>query len=382
MEQLTAFILNELQNLVVVASPSGKLTYVNKYTFDLLGLNSPQGNLFAYRNNLVNAKQITGEISQALNVSDQNRYEKPLLTGAGSMRWISWNVSRDEAGNLIGIGYDITEKKKAEIDLREKTLQLVEKQNEVISSIQYAQRIQEALLPEVKRLEKYFSGAMVYYKPRDYVSGDFYWLAKSGNFIFIAVADCTGHGVPGAMMAVMGNSFLNNAVKKHGVTNCHDILMEVDRELHMSLNHKGYGARDGMDLSLLRIDTETLQAQYCGAMRNALLFSKGSLTELKGSKYPLGFYDNVEKEFTNTDFVLEKGDRIYLFTDGYVDQFGGVQNENDREKKFRKNNFIELLQSLTDMPMGEQENYLDYVFENWKQHLPQTDDVTVLGVEI
>jgi serine phosphatase RsbU (regulator of sigma subunit) len=381
MELLTNFILNELQNLVVVASPSGQLKYVNNYTFDLLGLNYPEKNLFGYRKQLNNAKHITNEIlveyDPVKHTKTKNRFEKKIVAANGQTHWIMWNVSRSNEGNFVGIGYDITDKKLAEIKLQEKSYLLEQQQKDVISSIQYAQRIQESVLPDVNKLKKYFSGSFVLYKPRDYVSGDFYWIAKQENYIFIAVADCTGHGVPGAMMAVMGNSFLNNAVKKHGVVDCNKILYELDNEIQLNLNQKKNGARDGMDISIIRLNIATHELQFSGAMRGIFIFHNNELHEIKAAKYPLGFFDDIQKEFTNTNLRLTKGDKIYLTTDGYADQFGG---END--KKFNKKQFRELLYALSEMPIEEQEHYVDYVIQNWKQQTEQTDDITLFGLEI
>lgn len=381
MELLTNFILNELQNLVVVASPSGQLKYVNNYTFDLLGLNYPEKNLFGYRKQLNNARHIASEIlieyDPNKHKQNKNRFEKKLVAANGQTHWIMWNVSLSNEGNFVGIGYDITDKKLAEIKLEEKSYLLEQQQKDVISSIQYAQRIQESVLPDVNKLKKYFAGSFVLYKPRDYVSGDFYWIAKQENYIFIAVADCTGHGVPGAMMAIMGNSFLNNAVKKHGVVDCNKILYELDNEIQLNLNQKKNGARDGMDISIIRINTATHELQFSGAMRGIFVFHNKELHEIKAAKYPLGFFDDIQKEFTNTNLQLTKGDKIYLTTDGYADQFGG---END--KKFNKKQFRELLHALSEMPIDEQEHYVEYVIQNWKQQTEQTDDITLFGLEI
>lgn len=376
MELLNQFILNELQNLVVVASPSGQLKFVNKYTYDLLGLEYSRANLFENRYYLQNARSVTSQIIHELSLSlKQNQVERAFKTVNGQTRWIMWNVSQSADGNYVGIGYDITEKKLAELELKRQALLLEEQQREVVSSIQYAQTIQEALLPELGRLEKYVKGVFVLYKPRDLVSGDFYWMARTGRYFFVAVADCTGHGVPGAMMAVMGHSFLNNAVKKHGIEDCSRILQEVDNDIQVVLNQKNNGARDGMDISLVRIDVNTQQMQFSGAMRSAFILRNRELIELRAAKYPLGFFDDVQKKFTDEEVQLQENDRLFLFTDGYVDQFGG-----ELEKKFNRKRFRELLLTLGEMDASEQQQYLDYVFQNWKQNTPQTDDVTVLGL--
>lgn len=381
MELLTHYILNELQNLVVVASPAGQLKYVNKYTYDLLGMQYNRSNLFEHRYYLQNARSITSDIIVEV-MGDtaflqKNQVERSLKTVSGQTRWIMWNVSQSADGNYVGIGYDITEKKLAEMETRRQALLLEQQQREVVSSIQYAQNIQEAILPDLHELEKYFRGIFVLYKPRDFVSGDFYWTAQKDQHVFIAVADCTGHGVPGAMMAVMGNSFLNNAVKKHGLLNCDEILHEVDNEIQVVLNSRNKGARDGMDISLVRIDVYKRELQFSGAMRSAFVLRQQDLMELKASKYPLGFFDDVRKEFTNQEMDLHKGDQVFLFTDGYTDQFGG---END--KKFNKKRFRELLLGSRGMEAAELEHYLDYVLQNWKQQADQTDDITVLGLTI
>jgi serine phosphatase RsbU (regulator of sigma subunit) len=381
MELLANFILNELENLVVVASPQGNLKYINKYTFELLGLDPATNNLFELRQQISTAKKITHEImveyATVKSSPVKNHFEKKLFSSRGKSYWILWNVSQAADGDFVGIGYDITSKKEAELKLEQKSRLLEEQQQDVISSIKYAQRIQESVLPDIAKLEKYFTGTFVLYKPRDYVSGDFYWIAKQQNYIFIAVADCTGHGVPGAMMAVMGNSFLNNIVKKHSVTNCSNILHELDQEIQVNLNQKSNGARDGMDIALLRIDMNTLALQFSAAMRGAFVLRNGEVNELKPSKYPLGFFDDVEKVFENTNLQLQKGDKLFLTTDGYIDQFGG-----DRNKKFNKKRFVDLLLSMEGMTCSDQQHYMDYVFLNWKQQGEQTDDVTVLGIEI
>lgn len=377
MKLLNHYILNELQNLVVVASPTGQLKYVNKYTYDLLGLGYNRSNLFEHRYYLQNARSITNQIIVEVERPEKNQVERAFKTVNGQTRWIMWNVSRSADGNYVGIGYDITEKKLAELELQRQALLLQQQQKEVVSSIQYAQNIQEAILPDVKRLETYFKGVFVFYKPRDFVSGDFYWTARREKYLFIAVADCTGHGVPGAMMAVMGNSFLNNAVKKHGINDCDRILQEVDHEIQVVLNQKNKMARDGMDISLIRVNLETRELQFSGAMRSAFVLRNGELIELKAAKYPLGFFDDVQKTFFNHEMPLLENDRIFLFTDGYVDQFGG-----ENEKKFNRKRFRELLLSLGEMEAGEQQQYLEYVFQNWKQNTGQTDDVTVMGITI
>jgi len=367
-------VFNQLTNPVVIASPEGKLVFANDAVRNLILLSNEKPDTGLFRTYLKNIRAITHQL--ATDALQNDRLEFPLRY-KDEVRWILWSVSRSEDGDWIGVGTDVTEKRLRELEARHKNKELAYQQREVISSIQYAQRIQEAILPDISRLEKYFQGAFVYYQPRDIVSGDFYWTARKENFMFIAVADCTGHGVPGAMMSMMGYSFLDNAVRKRGLTTCSEILTEVDNEIQVVLNQNNNEARDGMDISLVRIDLTSLQLQFAGAMRAGYILRDDVLLELPASKYPLGFFDHIEKVFTNQDFQLKAGDNLFLFTDGVVDQFGG---END--KKFNKKRFKEVLGFLGQLPSEEQGQYVEYVFQNWKQQTEQTDDVTVLGITI
>lgn len=375
MDLLTQNVFDQLSNPVVVASESGQLIFANAAVIKLIGQEGGvkiSGRIVrAYLNDI---QTVTRQL--ALEASDNDRLEFPIRH-AGELRWILWSVSKSEQGDWIGIGTDITENRLKELESQRANKLLAFEQEEVRSSIQYAQRIQEAILPDVSRLERYFQGAFVYYQPRDIVSGDFYWMTRKDNYVFVAVADCTGHGVPGAMVSMMGYSFLDNVVRKRGVLSCGEILKEVDNEIQVVLNQHNNGARDGMDISLVRINLETLELQFAGAMRAGYVLREDVLLELQASKYPLGFFDHIVKNFENTEMRLKSGDHLFLFTDGVVDQFGG-----ELDKKFNKKRFKEVLTFLGELPSDEQGAYIDYIFQNWKQQTEQTDDVTVLGIAI
>jgi len=219
---------------------------------------------------------------------------------------------------------------------------------------------------------------LFYFKPRDIVSGDFYWFKQIGNYTVYAAADCTGHGVPGAFMSMLGISFLNEIVTKTRFDKPSDILDKLRKKVKTSLRQTGKDneSKDGMDIALCIIDNEKLILEYAGAYNPAYIIRKGELHELKATRNPIGIYFK-EKPFENHEFQLQKDDIIYTFSDGYVDQFGG-----ENISKFKSKNFISLLLEISDKPMPEQKHILDEIILKWKGKLEQTDDIIVFGVKI
>jgi len=256
--------------------------------------------------------------------------------------------------------------------------EIEEVHKEVTDSINYAKRIQEAVLPISELSRSVLGEHFVLFKPKNIVSGDFYWTTKIENQLFVAVADCTGHGVPGAFMSMLGISFLNEIVQKQEIKKANQILNILRMEIINALQQKGLDGeqKDGMDISLLIVNSDTHECQWAGANNPLYIIAKGELTELHGDKMPIAIYPTM-KDFTNHGFVLQKGDRIYMFTDGFADQFGGPQG-----KKFKYKPFKELLTKNTSRPMSEQQSVLMETFLNWKGKLDQVDDVLVLGIKI
>ena len=210
------------------------------------------------------------------------------------------------------------------------------------------------------------------------MSGDYYWFYEDDRYKFIAAIDCTGHGVPGAMMSMVANSIFKEVFINKKLTDPSLILSGLDVELDKAINtSKDAIFNDGMDVALIRIDMLTNELVFSGAFRNIHISQNNELVELKGSRYPIGFYSGVTKYFENITVSLQKGDVVYLYTDGFIDQFGG-----ERNKKLNKSNFKELLKTIADMCLEEQEAFLDYSFNNWKQQHEQTDDVLVIGLKI
>ncbi len=264
---------------------------------------------------------------------------------------------------------------------------LYKQKQEIVDSINYAQRIQAAVLPSDEFMQEVLKEHFVFFKPRDIVSGDFYWIKKIKKFSFVVAADCTGHGVPGAFMSMLGSSFLNEIVTSRTLDSAGELLNRLRNKVKKSLHQKGAEGeqKDGMDLSLMIIDWETLEMQFAGAYNSIFIIRKKEdttseepyeLFKLKADRQPIGIYIR-EKNFTNHTFQLQKGDTIYALSDGYVDQFGG-----DTGGKFKSRRFQAMLLSFQDKTMEEQKHILGRTFTKWKRDTEQIDDVLIIGIRI
>jgi phosphoserine phosphatase RsbU/P len=251
-----------------------------------------------------------------------------------------------------------------------------EKQKEIIDSINYAKRLQDAILPPQKLIDEFIPQNFVLYKPKDIVAGDFYWAEKTADYFFIAAADCTGHGVPGAMVSVVCSNAMNRAVKEFNLTETGRILDKATDLVIATFEKSDEDVKDGMDISLLGIHLKTGKITWSGANNPLWYISNRELTEIKADKQPIGKSEN-RKAFTTHELVIDKGTMIYLFTDGYADQFGG-----EKGKKFKYKPFSEMLIANAKLPMELQRKNLDEKIEFWKSDLEQNDDICVIGVKI
>lgn len=263
-------------------------------------------------------------------------------------------------------------KQKEEVE-QQKTL-VEEKNKEITDSIEYAKRIQNALLPSESIIKENLKNSFVYYLPKDIVAGDFYWLSKEKNKILFAAADCTGHGVPGAMVSVICNGALNRSVKEFNLIEPADILNKAREIIIEEFNKSDENVRDGMDIALCSLEGYNLQ--FSGANNPLWVVRDGEIMEIKGDKQPVG-KQSRSKPFTNHNVELKKGDHLYLFSDGYYDQFGGVKG-----KKFKSKKFKQLLISTEGMEMGVVPQFLDKHFNEWRGENEQIDDVCVIGVKV
>lgn len=265
---------------------------------------------------------------------------------------------------------DLAEKQKDEISAQKKAL---------TDSIRYASRIQSALQPESKSLSKIFSDYFILNKPKDIVSGDFYWISTKEDKTVVAVADSTGHGVPGAFLSFLGIKFLEETVENLGITQPDKILDNLRERIIKSMGQTGKDGEthDGMDIALISIDMANYSLQYAGAWHPLLIIRNNNTIEIKGDRMPLGYQMRTDKPFTNHDLQIKPGDSIYLFTDGYPDQFGWRTG-----KKFYMHNFRELLLSIQNVPMQAQKILLENNLKNWMGDLEQVDDIMVIGLQI
>lgn len=267
--------------------------------------------------------------------------------------------------------------------------QLEHRNKEILDSINYAKRIQAAILPSRRYLDSELPEHFILFKPKDIVAGDFFWLEPHSNtindndidtnetsLVLFAAADCTGHGVPGALVSVICVNALNRSVREFGLTIPGEILDKTREIVITEFEKSDEEVKDGMDISICCLDHVHKKLLWAGANNPLWLFRDNALIEFRADKQPIGKYA-VPRPFTTHIIDLQVGDCIYLFTDGFADQFGG-----EKEKKYKSANFKRLLQEVHTFPMNEQQHLVNKSFENWRGEVEQNDDVCVIGVRI
>ncbi len=268
-------------------------------------------------------------------------------------------------------------RQKEEIERQSEKLEELYK--DVTDSIRYAKRLQDSILPQDSYIKRILPHSFVLFKPKDIVSGDFYWFSETEDKVVFTAVDCTGHGVPGAFMSLIGANALNQIVNGNKQDTPSEILNELNRLSSDALNksEEGSNVRDGMDVAICSIHKETKMLEFSGANNPLYIIRDKELIQTKADKLAIASFEHGEKAYTNHEFQLQKGDSIYIFTDGYADQFGGLKG-----KKFMYRQFREILLSIKELPMDEQKDILDAKIEEWKGSFEQVDDILVIGVEI
>ena len=326
----------------------------------------------------VSQKQVEVDL---LNQKRKNQRNLNIAAAAGSLLFILLAIGLFNRYNYIRRTSVKIRAQRDEIE-SQRDLVVVQK-NEIVDSINYAQKIQSALLPTESNIAGLLNEYFIFYRPRDIVSGDFYWIKQVGHLVVIAAADCTGHGVPGAFMSLLGISYLNEIVQNGEITRANQVLDQVRSKIIDSLRQRGAreDTKDGMDLALCMLDKDRHLMQFSGANNPLYLIRKGDgkprLVEYHADRMPIGYYQGEEKPFTSHNVRLEKGDTIYLFTDGFLDQKGGEHN-----RKFMRKGFKNLLLEISKEPMAEQKAILDRTLSDWMGNNPQTDDILVIGVRV
>ncbi|MGV3630324.1 MAG: tetratricopeptide repeat protein [Bacteroidota bacterium] len=275
---------------------------------------------------------------------------------------------------LIINRFRVTQKQKAIIEEQKHLVE--EKNREITDSITYAKRIQSAILPRPKLVREYFRDSFILYKPKDIVAGDFYWFEVIGEYVFFAAADCTGHGVPGAMVSVVCHNALNRSVKEFSLKKPADILDKTREIVIEEFEKSDEDVKDGMDISLCAMKLDGEKLQWAGAHNPLWIIRDGEMLEYKADKQPIGKYAYAGA-FTNHEIDLHAGDEIYILTDGFQDQFGGPNG-----KKFKASQMKSMLLANKEQSMDEKKAEIDQAFESWKNELDQVDDVCVIGVRV
>ena len=257
---------------------------------------------------------------------------------------------------------------------------LNESHREITDSINYAKRIQDALMTSAVYIKDVLPESFILFNPKDVVSGDFYWVYRSPKGqIYFTVADCTGHGVPGAFMSMIGTSLLNEFIIENNIEDTAEVLTKMREQIIKSLDQKGLQGenKDGMDMALCKYDPKKGTVQYSGAYNPLIHISKNEINQLKGDSQPVGLHTGKKLPFTNKEIQVAKGDMLYIYSDGFPDQFGG-----EKGKKYLSGKFKKFLLSISDKPIDEQNTLIKAEFTNWIGDHEQIDDVCVMGVRI
>lgn len=368
-----SIVASETENAVSIFDRNGKIEWINysytkKYGYSLEQLLNDKSNQ--------HLEMYYEYIDSVFKSLETVTFEHTIEQSEDEKRWIQTSLTpiKDFDGKLekiIAIDSDITALKIIEDELRQKN-------EDTLSSIHYAKRIQEAIMPSFEKFQKIVPTSFLLYLPKDIVSGDFFWFTKRNNKIFVVISDCTGHGVPGAFMSIIGITFLNEIVKQREIYKPNEILDTLNNKVINALfaTKKEYISTDGMDIALFSIDLENNKLEYSGANHPLYLIRNNVISQFEGDRMPIGMYQENFK-FTLHKLDLLKDDRIYSSSDGIIDQFGGSSG-----KKFKSKKFKNLLLTNHNLKMEDQKDQIVTAFYNWKGNIEQIDDVMVFGMRI
>ena len=376
-----SIVAEKTDNGVIIADSSGEIEWVNPGFERMMGMSFKEFKR-TFGTNIIFAdldEQTLTLIENAIKEHQSAEFIFKMQTPQGKLLWLRSTLTPmfDDEGfllKLFSINADITEIKLAQ--------EKIEKQNrDIRRSIQYAQRIQQAALPQSDFIQSILPEHFILFLPRDIVSGDFYWLTQIKDKILFAAADCTGHGVPGAFMSMLGIAFLNEIVGKLEYEQLQpNLILNILREYvirFLKQEYKTGTSKDGMDIAFCMIDTRKRELHFAGANNPLWIVRNREFIEIPGDDMPIGIYYNAKESFTNNVITYYKGDLLYLFSDGYADQFGGP-----RGKKFMIKRFRMLIKEISDLPLKTQNKILYQAHLDWKGNRRQLDDILVMGVKV
>lgn len=332
-------------------------------------------------NDLIQSMEQTTEFAKQTGSGNFNADFKPLSKD-DTLGHELLKMRNDLAENERSLEKKVTERteevvrQKEEIEEKNEELEILYKQ--VTDSIHYAKRIQEAILPSTQYINEVLPNSFVLYKPKDIVSGDFYWVVQKNNLVYFAAVDCTGHGVPGAFMSLVGHNILKDIINHTNIIKPSEIMDKLREGVINTLNadNSGKDTKDGMDMTLCCINYNTIELQYAAAFNPLYLVRNGELVQHEANKFPIGKYIGEREKFTNHTIQLQKNDQVFIFSDGYADQFGGPKG-----KKFMVGNFRKLLGNISKLSIKNQKDTLESTLNNWQGDNEQVDDVLVIGVK-
>lgn len=378
LEQLS-IVASRTDNVVLILKPNGEIEYVNESfsrlnKITLAEILEKKLNIFTSSNN----SSIRDFVDEAVSTKRSVKYESYNTKDPENKVWEASTLTpifdeNDQIKKIIIIDSDITESKRQQ--------KIIEQKNkDITDSISYAKKIQHAILPEDKLIQKYIPNSFVLYMTKDIVSGDFYWFAHMDDVSIIAAIDCTGHGVPGAFMSLIGYNLLNKIVNEQKIIDPKDILFELNNGVLETLYKNESQSKDGMDCAICKINHKTNTLDYAGAMRPLWVVANGELNEIKADKIPIGTKQSDREDkiaYTTHTFNLNKGDSFYIFTDGYADQFGG-----QKEKKYSTGKFKDLIIKNSSLDFKTQHDNIKAEHLAWKGPHEQVDDILVIGFKL
>jgi serine phosphatase RsbU (regulator of sigma subunit)/preprotein translocase subunit SecG len=333
-----------------------------------------------YRKTRVITLPIKNLVENVNRITDGNLRERAEVVGNNEVTRLSEKFNMMIA-QLESYTYELEEKvKERTLKIEKQKEEIEEQKKHIMDSIYYARRIQNAILPSFSLIDAHLKNYFILYLPKDIVSGDFYWVHETDELFMVAAVDCTGHGVPGAFMSIVGFNQLNHAVTVKKARTASGILDELNRGVITTLNENTSenSIKDGMDMALCVLDLKSMKSEFAGANNPLVLIRDNKIIRYKGDRFPIGAFDGSQPQsFRNNEIDLKEGDCLYLFSDGYADQFGGLES-----KKFMYKKFEELLLQVHSLPVEAQKDELYKTYLKWKGSNDQVDDILVIGIKI